>query len=108
MTVAERRLLELLAKRSFRDGEFRLASGDTSSYYIDGKMTEVSPEGAYLIGEVIRERTQDVGRHGDQAVDGQLRMLGQEVVRVAGRFAVDDSLHRAAECQLAAERVAAA
>jgi FMN reductase len=44
----------------------------------------------------------------DQAVDGQLRMLGQEVVRVAGRFAADDSLHRAAECQLAAERVAAA
>ena len=48
------------------------------------------------------------GQITDQAVDGQLRMLGQEVVRVAGRFAADDSLHRAAECQLAAERVAAA
>jgi hypothetical protein len=34
-------------------------------------------------------------------------MLGQEVVRVAERFAADPSLHRHAECAQAAERVAA-
>jgi FMN reductase len=43
----------------------------------------------------------------DQAVESQLRMLGSEVVRVAERFVADDSLHRATECQQAAERVAA-
>ena len=43
----------------------------------------------------------------DQAVESQLRMLGGEVVRVAERFVSDDSLHRATECQQAAERVAA-
>ncbi len=60
MTDLESRLLQVLKTRSFRTGTFRLASGDTSNYYIDGKMTEVSGEGAYLIGEVLRERTEDL------------------------------------------------
>src|SRR3954470_24011379 len=61
MTEAEERLLELLKERSFRLGTFKLASGDTSSYYIDGRMTEVFSRGAHLIGEVIYERTKDLG-----------------------------------------------
>ena len=48
------------------------------------------------------------GRIQDQAVELQLKTLGEEVVRVAQRFAVDESLHRQAECAEAAERVAAA
>jgi FMN reductase len=62
----------------------------------------------YVVPVASAARVFASGQISDQAVDGQLRMLGQEVVRVAARFAVDDSLHRAAECQLAAERVAAA
>jgi orotate phosphoribosyltransferase len=60
MSEAESQLLRLLKDRSFRLGEFRLASGDTSPYYIDGKMTEVFSEGAHLIGEVLYEHTQDL------------------------------------------------
>jgi FMN reductase len=41
----------------------------------------------------------------DEAVERQLKMLGAEVVRVAERFAADISLHRAAECDEASERV---
>jgi FMN reductase len=48
------------------------------------------------------------GRVLDKGVETQLRMLGSEVVRVAERFAADSSLHRATECDQAAERVAAA
>ncbi len=48
------------------------------------------------------------GRIHDQAVEQQLKTLGGEVVRVAQRFTADESLHRASECQKAAERVAAA
>jgi FMN reductase len=63
----------------------------------------------YVVPVASAARVFDVaGQIRDQAVEGQLRMLGREVVRVAGRFAADDSLHRAAECQLAAERVAVA
>jgi orotate phosphoribosyltransferase len=59
MSDAERQLFELLKERSLKiGGPFRLASGDVSNYYIDGKMTEVFSRGAYLIGEVIYERTQ--------------------------------------------------
>jgi len=47
------------------------------------------------------------GRIRDESVEGQLRLLGAEVVRVAHRFAADSSLHRGAECEEAAERVAA-
>jgi FMN reductase len=49
----------------------------------------------------------EAGEIQDPAVESQLRMLGSEVVRVAERFVADDSLHRATECQQAAERVAA-
>lgn len=48
------------------------------------------------------------GRIHDATVEEQLRTLGGEVVRVGHRFATDDSLHRASECEEAAERVAAA
>ena len=48
------------------------------------------------------------GRIRDQAIELQLKTLGSEVVRVARRFAADDAVHRQAECDLAAERAAAA
>jgi hypothetical protein len=41
-------------------------------------------------------------------VERQLETLGREVVRVAERFVADSSLHRADECEQAAERVATA
>jgi orotate phosphoribosyltransferase len=58
MSEAEQKLLQLLTERSFQRGSFRLASGDLSDYYIDGRMSEVFSEGAFLIGEVLFERTQ--------------------------------------------------
>jgi FMN reductase len=41
----------------------------------------------------------------EQTVALQLKTLGEEVVRVAQKFAADDSLHRETECARAAERV---
>jgi orotate phosphoribosyltransferase len=60
MSAAEARLFQLLNERSFQRGTFRLASGATSDYYIDGRMTAVFSEAAHLIGEVLYERTKDV------------------------------------------------
>lgn len=60
MTAAETQLLQLLTDRSFKRGTFRLASGDTSDYYIDGRTSAVFSEGAFLIGEVLYERTKDL------------------------------------------------
>src|ERR1700761_2299654 len=41
----------------------------------------------------------------DERIKSQLHALGTEVVRVAGRFEHDPALHRAAECERAAERI---
>lgn len=57
---SRRRLIELLAARSARRGNFTLASGKHSSFYIDARLTTMSPEGLSAIGPVglamIRER----------------------------------------------------
>jgi len=60
MTGVEKQLFQLLQNRSFQRGTFRLASGSVSDYYIDGKMVEAFSESAYLIGEVLYERTKDL------------------------------------------------
>jgi FMN reductase len=41
----------------------------------------------------------------DEPVAGQLALLGEEVVRVAGKFASEPTMHRDAECAEAAARV---
>ncbi len=49
MTPAER-LVAILAERSARRGQFTLASGRTSTLYIDARLTTMSPDGLALIG----------------------------------------------------------
>ena len=52
MILADERqtLRELLRARSVRTGEFVLASGAKSSYYIDARLTTMSGSGQLLIG----------------------------------------------------------
>lgn len=49
------RLKEILLEKSYRQGSFTLTSGKTSDFYIDGKQTTLSAEGAYLCGKLILE-----------------------------------------------------
>lgn len=49
---SRRRLKELLVERSVRLGEFTLASGARSSYYVDARRTTMSAEGQELTGKV--------------------------------------------------------
>lgn len=44
------RLVEMLARRSFRIGDFTLASGVKSRYYVDARTTTMSAEGQALLG----------------------------------------------------------
>ena len=48
-------LLALLARVSFRLGQFRLSSGGTSDYYIDCRTTTLHAEGGRLTGHAILE-----------------------------------------------------
>lgn len=48
MSIPE--LVQLLASRSAKRGDFTLASGRSSTLYIDARLTTMSPEGLTLIG----------------------------------------------------------
>ncbi len=48
-------LKQLLLDKSYRKGTFTLSSGKESDFYIDGKQTTLSAEGAYLCGKLIFE-----------------------------------------------------
>jgi orotate phosphoribosyltransferase len=43
-------LIRLLAERSAKQGQFTLASGKQSTFYIDARLTTMSPEGLSIIG----------------------------------------------------------
>ncbi|GIW89233.1 MAG: orotate phosphoribosyltransferase [Isosphaeraceae bacterium] len=47
------RLISLLKRDALRFGQFLLASGKTSHFYVDGRRVTLSAEGARLIGEGI-------------------------------------------------------
>lgn len=51
---ADEPLTVLLAEKSVLFGEFTLASGRRSDFYIDARLTTMSPEGLRLIGEAGR------------------------------------------------------
>lgn len=51
MADADLRMLHrLLAERSARRGQFTLASGRASTFYVDARLTAMSPDGLALIG----------------------------------------------------------
>jgi orotate phosphoribosyltransferase len=55
------RLRHLLLERSVRRGDFVLASGQRSSYYIDCRLTTMSAEGQRLIGPLGWRAIRDAG-----------------------------------------------
>ena len=67
MTDKER-LKKIILEKSYRKGTFKLSSGRESDFYIDGKQTTLSAEGAYLCGklifELIRNHPENIGAVG--------------------------------------------
>ena len=53
------RLLEILKKKAVLYGDFVLASGKRSGYYIDGRLVTLEPEGAYLTARLILDVLKD-------------------------------------------------
>ena len=49
---ARLRLLRLLRERSLKTGDFVLASGERSTYYIDARATTMTGRGQLLVGEI--------------------------------------------------------
>ena len=53
------RLFELLKEYSFKKGDFVLASGKRSNFYLDCRMTTLHSEGSKLIGKLMAEKLRD-------------------------------------------------
>ncbi len=55
MASYKEQLLSLLARTSFKLGEFKLSAGGTSDYYIDCRTTTLHAEGGRLTGHAVLE-----------------------------------------------------
>ncbi len=59
-----RRLIEFIRKHSFQKSDepvFRLSSGNLSSFYFNLKKTTYSPEGQYLVGNLVFDKIKELG-----------------------------------------------
>ena len=84
------RLIHLLATRSTRVGQFTLASGRSSTIYIDARLTTMSPDGMALVGSMgfsaVLERFPDT-----QAIGGLT--MGADPIAYAISFASAGTEH---------------
>jgi orotate phosphoribosyltransferase len=71
-------LLALLARTSFKLGQFKLSSGGTSDYYIDCRTTTLHAEGGRLTGHAILELLE--ANHIDAEAVGGLTMGADPIV----------------------------
>jgi len=84
LSTARARLVEMLATRSARRGQFTLASGRQSTLYIDARLTTMSPDGLALIGPTALDAVERAGWEPD-AVGGLT--LGADPVSYAIAYA---------------------
>lgn len=77
-------LVTLLAERSIKHGHFTLASGKQSQYYVDARLTTMSPEGLSVIGPLALSTLRQSGWEVD-AVGGLT--LGADPISYAISYA---------------------
>jgi orotate phosphoribosyltransferase len=68
-------LANLLRAKSIKRGDFTLASGKKSSYYLDCRLTTLDAEGARLTGYCVLELLDEMGVKPD-AFAGRQPLLG--------------------------------
>lgn len=83
-------LIRLLAERSTKQGQFTLASGKHSTFYIDARLTTMSPEGLSIIGPLGIDTIRKLGWNVD-AIGGLT--LGADPISYAISYASATSDH---------------
>jgi orotate phosphoribosyltransferase len=115
MSAARQQLLTLLARQSFRLGQFTLSSGGTSDYYVDCRTTTLHAEGARLTARVFLDeiqrrkwRPQAIGgltMGADPIVVAVAMLSAQEVQARAGEFSDREGAPEAASTSSASGSV---
>jgi len=101
-------LLRLLQTKSVFRGDFTLASGAKSNFYIDCRLTTFDPQGAWLVGQVMHGliRKEEAARHVRVDSVGGLTMGADPIALAVGMFsyhAQDRSLLRSFAVRKAAK-----
>ncbi len=55
----KKQLLALLEREALKKGRFILSSGKESTFYLDGRIITMTPEGAYLTGSIMLSMIKD-------------------------------------------------
>ena len=81
-------LLALLQRKSVFHGDFTLASGAKSNYYIDCRLTTFDPAGAWLVGQLMHSliRKEQAARTVPVAAVGGLTMGADPVALAVGMY----------------------
>jgi orotate phosphoribosyltransferase len=82
-------LRQMLAEKSVKRGNFRLASGKLSSVYVDARLTTMSPEGMRLIGLLGLEHIRKKGWEADAI--GGLTLGADPVAYAISLTSADDA-----------------
>ncbi len=85
-------LLDLIAERSFRLGDFTLSSGRKSDYYIDCRTTTLHAHGAELTGRVFLDLIRKQGWAPDAI--GGLTMGADPIVVAVALLSAQDTAHK--------------
>ena len=98
MEEEKKRLLRILKDLSYEEGDFTLASGKKSTFYIDCKETTLNPEGMYLVGHLMYNKVREIP--GAEAVGG-VSIGGDPLVcaTVMVSFAAQDPYRRLFDSQ---------
>jgi orotate phosphoribosyltransferase len=81
-------LAALLARLSYREGDFTLSSGAKSNFYLDAKQVTYHPDGVELVGNAVLTLATEFGA---QAVGGPT--LGADAIVLATVYASAKSAH---------------
>ncbi|MBE9066698.1 orotate phosphoribosyltransferase [Leptolyngbya cf. ectocarpi LEGE 11479] len=53
LVTIKQQLLDLICTDAYKEGDFVLSSGQQSSYYINGKLVTLHPQGGQMVGRVM-------------------------------------------------------
>ncbi len=81
-------LAALLARLSYREGDFTLASGAKSSFYLDAKQVTYHPDGVALVGAAVHAIAREFGA---TAIGGPT--MGADAIVLAAVYASAGSGH---------------
>lgn len=80
-------LVQLLAANSFKRGDFILSSGARSPYYVDARLTTMSPQGLRLIGSLGFKALGELGWKADSV--GGLTLGADPIAYAISYFSAD-------------------